>query len=211
MSPLGLSLFLRGEEAAPVETSGIFSADEAALLKVFVELVGRIRDSTLLRRGMPGMSGLKFDMQTGLTFTSSEYTDAELYELLHVLRPVILEDERASFRRIAALLGRALPNPDVRAYLKTQNRVFRHGEMNLYMQISVENQPLFDESLLRTWLNGTQYHTDTQKAEAWNRLMSVLKESNGRALVMSQLRGKVVALFNVDYIARQVVAAANDA
>jgi hypothetical protein len=56
-----------------------------------------------------------------------------------------------------------------------------------------------------------QYHTDVQKAEAWKQLETVLNESGSRALVISQLRGKVVAVFNIDYVARQVVAAANAA
>ena len=211
MNSLAFPLLLRGETNPPVDATGAFTPDDVALLQSFVQQVVRVRESTLLRRGMPGISGLNFDGATGFTITAENYTDAELFELLHVLRPVILEEERVSFHNIAALLGRAVSHQDFRAYLKTQNRVFRHGEMNLYMQVSVGDQPLFDESLLRLWLNGMQYHTDVQKAEAWKQLEAVLNESGSRALVISQLRGKVAAVFNIDYVARQVVAAANAA
>ena len=75
------------------------------------------------------------------------------------------------------------------------------------MQIRLGSQPLFAESLLRTWLNGTQYHTDEEKALAWSKLEAVLGEPNAQALVQSQLHGKVLALLNVDYVARQALEA----
>lgn len=79
--------------------------------------------------------------------------------------------------------------------------------MSLYLQISVGSQKLFAVSLLHTWLNGTQYHTDDNKAEAWSRLEASLGESNAKALVLSQLHSKVMALMNVDYVAQQVLGA----
>ena len=79
--------------------------------------------------------------------------------------------------------------------------------MSLYLQISVGSQKLFAESILHTWLNGTQYHTDDNKAEAWSRLEASLGESNAKALVLSQLHSKVMALMNVDYVAQQVLGA----
>ena len=212
MSTVSLSLRLRGEELPPVEASGVFPPEAHDRLREFVRLVGRVRVSALLLRGMPGLSRVRFDTTSGLTLTSEDYTDAELFELLHVLRPVILEEEPFSFHRTSSMLGRYIDSQDVRDYLKLQTRVFRHGEMNLYMRLSVNNQPLFDESLLRLWLNGTQYHSDAEKAAAWGQLEASLSESGSRALVISQLRGKVLALFNVDYVARQVVeATTNDA
>lgn len=209
MTSVAMSLMLEGEENPSLEVSGGFAAEEIVLLQQFVGLVLRVRECSLLRRGMPSLSALKFEAGSGLSITCADYTDAELFELLHVLRPVSLEEERASFHRVAALLGRNISSAEVRAYLKLQKRVFRHGEMNLYCQVSINSQPLFDESLLRIWLNGTQYHTDAEKAEAWAQLESALQEGSARALVMAQLHSRVVTLFNVDYVARQVIAGAS--
>ena len=40
--------------------------------------------------------------------------------------------------------------------------VFQKGGYEAYFQISVGNQPLFDESTFKLWLNGQQYHTDKE-------------------------------------------------
>ena len=80
-----------------------------------------------------------------------------------------------------------------------------------YMQISVGNQPLFHESLLDTWLNGAQYHTDAEKATSWRALEVALSSENARAVVMSQLQGRVKALFNLEYIASLVLQKSDDA
>jgi hypothetical protein len=79
--------------------------------------------------------------------------------------------------------------------------------MSLYMQLTVNNQKLFSESLLKLWLNGTQYHTDEDKAQAWANLETSLGEPNAKAIVLSQLHSKVKALLNIDYLAQQVLRA----
>ncbi len=78
--------------------------------------------------------------------------------------------------------------------------MFEDGELKSYMQISIDGQPLFDGSLLRMWLNGTQYHTDAEKAAAWKELEGSLKTENARALVMNQLHSRVKALFLLEHI-----------
>lgn len=65
----------------------------------------------------------------------------------------------------------------------------------MYMQFSIGSQKLVDNSLLWNWLNGTQYHTDKEKADAWARLEASLTADNARALVISQLHSRVKALF----------------
>jgi hypothetical protein len=204
MSTVRLTLQLQGPQNPSVQVTATFSVEDVALLRKFTALVRRVREASLLVRGMPDVSRIKLEAGFGLTLTCAEYSDAELHELLHVLRPLILQEEPTSFHRITSRLKRTILQADVRAYLDLQSRVFKDGELRMYLQISIGEQPLFDESLLRNWLNGTQYHGDPEKEEAWRRIEGNLNESGGRALVMSQLRGKVVALFNVDYIARQV-------
>ena len=85
-----------------------------------------------------------------------------------------------------------------------------YGDASLYMQIFVNSQKLFAESLLYTWLNGTQYHTEDEKAQAWSKLEAALGEPNARAVVLTQLHGKVMALLNVAYLANQVLVSPDD-
>jgi hypothetical protein len=187
-----------------VEAATSFSGEEIKQLCTYIKLVERARNCTLLQKGMPSISGLKIDSH-GLTLSSDDISNSELFELLHVLRPVTLEEEPMSYVKVASVLGKEIESPDVRSFIKLNDRTYRHGEMSLIFQVTIKDQPLFDESVLRNWLNGTQYHTDTEKTEAWYCLESQIGESNGRTVVLAQLHSKVTAIFNIDYLARQVV------
>ena len=91
------------------------------------------------------------------------------------------------------------------AHVKALRNLFENGELSSYMQISVGGQPLFDGSLLRMWLNGTQYHTDKEKAAAWSKLEGSLETENARALVMNQLHSRVKALFLLEHVVNLVL------
>lgn len=179
---------------------GEFTSEDLVIFELFIRLMSRVRSCFLLERGMPAVSNVGFNGDSGLTLTCAPYTNAELYELLHVLRPVILKNEPASFYNVSALLGRRFKNKKVSSHMKYLRRVFENGELSLYMQITIGGQPLFDDSFLRLWLNAEQYHTDADKAAAWKGLEASLREENVRALVMGQLRGKVAALFDLERI-----------
>lgn len=211
MKRFSLSLPLKDESLTQLELEGSFQNGEFKKLRQFVAQVKRIRDSSLLQRGMPSISNIKFESKTGITLKCEEYTNAELYELLHVLRPVLLDDEASSFHRVTSLIGQRTKDETLQGYLKIQRKVFTHGELSLMLQISIDDQPIFHDSTIKLWLNGTQYHTDGEKAKSWAKLENTLTEEGARALVMAQLHSKVTAVFNIDYITRQVLAANDEA
>jgi len=204
-------LTVRNEEGKEVgRIEGAFADSDLATLRGFLALVGRVNDSSLLARGMPGMSGLRFD-EDGFHLTAKPYSNAELHELLHVLRPLILDDEKHSYGRISGLLKRVFRDEQFKKHLRGFQRIYDHGEMSLYMQVTIGDSKLFDKSVLHTWLNGKQYHTDTEKAEAWEKFEQSLSTENARALLIAQLQGKVKALFHLAYLAQLVLNKGNDA
>ena len=182
------------EDNVVAKVTGNFSDDDFTLLQKYAAAMARVRGTELLRQGLPGME-----------FSCGPYTDAQLFELLHVLRHVILSQEPASFEKVTALLGRRFSDRAFGEHLKALRNLFENGELSSYMQVSVGGQPLFDGSLLRMWLNGTQYHTDAEKAEAWAKLEGTLNTENARALVMNQLHGRVKALFLLEQVAHLVL------
>jgi hypothetical protein len=201
-----VALALKDEDGTLIEKiRGTFEPSEVELLRRFVGFVDRVRETTLLRRGMPNITNVHFSQDAGLKFTCGAYSNAELHELLHVLRPLILSKESTSFEKVAGLLGKRFESDNFRSHLKLQRTVYDHGELKLYMQISLADQALFDDSTLKLWLNGEQYHTDDEKASAWKEFESALTTENARALVITQLQGKVKALFNLQYIAGLVL------
>lgn len=200
-----VSLTLRNSEDALVATiSGEFTPEDVMLLKRFVAAMDRVRATALLKRGLPAITNMKWS-GAGMEFSCEPYSDTELFELLHVLRHLILSQERASFEKVLALLGRRFSSREFGDHAKALRHLFENGELSSYMQISVDGQPLFDDSLLRMWLNGTQYHTDEEKAVAWSKLEGSLESDNARALVMNQLHSRVKALFLLDHVCNLVL------
>ena len=144
-----------------------------------------------------------------MKWTCPPCENGELHELLHVLRPLILSREVTSFERITGILGKKFDSKKFRGHLKLQRTIFEDGELKLYMQISLNNQPLLDDATLKLWLNGEQYHTDEEKAATWKEIEKALTVENTRALVITQLQAKVKALFNVQYIVNLILGKAD--
>lgn len=64
---------------------------------------------------------------------AGECSNAELYELLHVLRPVMLERERTSFYKTLRLPGRRFADKGFSKYAVHLRRVFEEGVLSGYM------------------------------------------------------------------------------
>ena len=90
MKTVHLSLTIDEDKAVQVQAQGSFEDEELARLAQYVDLMVRVRTCTLLQRGIQGLSHLSFD-SSGLRIEATPWPKGELYELLHVLRPVTLE------------------------------------------------------------------------------------------------------------------------
>ncbi len=195
-----VSFTLIGENGLLAEVvEAEFSDDDIVTLGEYMAQMGRVREAALIRRGMPFITNMEWNAGASMQFTCAEYSNGELYELLHVLRPLILESEAASFQKTLGLLGRRFQNRTYASHQKAVRRIFEDGELSLYMQVSVGGQKLLDQSMLHTWLNGTQYHTDAEKAADWKKLEASLTTENARAIVISQLHSRVKALFILEH------------
>lgn len=207
---LEVRLGLRAEVDDPVEpVSAAFDDSEIDLLRRFSAFVDRVRETKLLQRGMPAITNIEWKAGEEMKWTCPPYENGELHELLHVLRPLILSREVTSFERITGILGKKFDSEKFRGHLKLQRTIFEDGELKLYMQISLNNQPLLDDATLKLWLNGEQYHTDEEKAATWREIEKALTVENTRALVITQLQAKVKALFNVQYIVNLILGKAD--
>lgn len=199
-------LGLQSEVGGSTESvAGTFDESDIDLLRRFSTLVGRVRETKLLQRGMPAITNIEWKAGEEMKWTCPPYENGELHELLHVLRPLILFKEATSFDRITGMLGKKFDSEKFRGHLKLQRTIFEDGELKLYMQISVNDQPLLDGETLKLWLNGEQYHTDEEKAATWKEIEKALTVENARALIITQLQAKVKALFNVQYIVNLII------
>lgn len=203
-----ISLSLRNEEGHVVNiVNGEFTSDDFQMLNQYIASMSRLRETALVKRGIPMISNMNWSAGNGMSFTCDEYSNPELYELLHVSRHLILESEPASFHKTLALLGRKFADPTYKSHQKYIRKMFEDGELSMYMQISLGGQNLLDESLLKIWLNGTQYHGDTEKAAAWEQLESSLTTKNARAIVSTQLHSRVKAMALLEHDVKLVTSA----
>ncbi len=205
-------LKLRGEEDQDLhEIVGEFTEEDLTLFEKYNGHVARLKETSLYKRGVPSITNMEWKAGAGMKFTCDAYTNAELYELLHVLRPLILEREPTSFVKVVALLGRRFKDKNYAAHQRTLRKMFEDGELSMYMQITVGEQPILDSSLLHIWLNGTQYHGDTEKADAWEKLETSLSSETARGVVITQLQSKIKALLFLEHEASLVLAYHDDA
>lgn len=209
MNTVTLQLFDSEDNVAATITADFESGDLDQLRK-FSALMSRVKETALLARGFAGITNMKWAAGAGMVFTCAPYTNPELYELLHVLRPVMLEEESASFHKMLALLGRRFRDKTFAQHQRALRHIFEEGELSNYMQISVGGQKLLHNSILRLWLNGTQYHSDQEKQDAWNSLEASLTENNARAIAIELVHSRVKALLLLDHIVGLVLSK-NDA
>jgi hypothetical protein len=201
-----VSLSLNADDCSLVERiEATLEDEEVELLRQFMSKMDRLGRASLLKRGMPSISRMSLIGGPGPAFTCDPYQDSELYELLHLLRPIVLSREPTSYKRITGVLGKRFLSETFRAYLKAWRITFENGELKLYMQITMNGRPLFDDSTLKLWLNGTEYHQDSEKAEQWQSFAKLLTEANTRAFVITQLHSKVKAAFVVAHVVHLIL------
>lgn len=184
--------------------SGELPNAQRVILESFINYLERLKEAAIYRRGIPGIERMVWE-NGEQKFIGNPYSNSELYELPHLLRPLILHNEPASFSSVRAILGRCFRDKALAAELKEIQFIFDHGQFAQFMQIQIGEQKLFDETLLRTWLNGTQYHTDIEKAASWQDFKRSLSDESTRVLLINQLRDKVNALMIIAQIVRAVV------
>lgn len=204
MTTATLNLF-DSQDILAATVTGEFNEEDIKQLREFATQMERVKQTALLTRGFSGITNMKWDGDSGMVFTCASYSNAELYELLHVLRPVTLEEERSSFHKIIALLGRRFRDKTFAHHCRSLRHIFEEGELSSYMQVQVGGQKLLHNFILKLWLNGTQYHTDMEKADAWAKINESLTEGNARALAIELVHSRVKALLLLDLVTTLVL------
>lgn len=196
------------EDKLAAAVLGEFNEDDITQLRNFASQMSRVKQTLLLARGFSGITNMRWEAGSGMVFTCAPFSNSELSELLHVLRPVMLEEERTSFQRTIALLGRRFKDKTFAQHSRSLRHIFEEGELSLYMQVRVGGQKLLHNSILKLWLNGTQYHSDQEKADAWAKLEKSLTENNARALAIELVHSRVKALLLLDHVVHLVLSKA---
>ena len=202
-------ILINPEDDSKTTVVGEFTDEEVSTLKSYATYVEKLNTAQLLVRGISGISGIKAFGPEGMEISCPEYTDAELREVLLLLRPLILQREFASFQKVQSIIQKGFKNILVSNNMKMAMRRFEHGELSEYLQVSVAGHQLFDKSLVNTWLYSEQYHTDKEKIDKWEEITQALGEQNVRAVTMSHVLSMIRSIKFVEYVAGFIIADEN--
>ncbi|KAB7627749.1 hypothetical protein [Alkalilimnicola sp. S0819] len=193
------------EDGSPSEQlTLVFEDDESALLRQFIRNCDRLRGARILS-DFPTIKNIRWKAESGLSLEISDFAYGDVCALLHLARPIFLAREPASFEKTCALFGRKGRGTSLARHIKTIRQVYEHGDYQPYFQISVNGVPLFDDSSLKSWLNGVEYHQDEDKAELVGQLERALSQEAVRGVFVSQLSGRIRATLMLEHLAHLIL------
>lgn len=172
-----------------------FSSDEIEKLEQFIENFDRFRSARLLENGIPALKRISQKEGAGLCFEFTKFDTRDVYEFLHIARPILLFREPASFEKTCAIIGKKSGGTALAKHIKSLRNKYEIGHYQPYFQIAVNDIPLFHDNTLKVWLNGVEYHQDTEKREQVKALEKAITPNVARAVFVSQLSGKIESIF----------------
>src|SRR5258708_6374383 len=95
--------------------------------------------------------------EKGTTVNAPLPADKDLIELLHRLRPFILNDEPASFNRVAGVLGRKLTQQPIRDVLGAERRYYDGRAWQKQGTIRTGETTVNSDEIVMKWLNAYEY------------------------------------------------------
>jgi hypothetical protein len=126
----------------------------------------------------------------------------QIRELLHVLRPLILEKERTYYSRVTGILQRYIDHRLWRGFMKGFGRSFRADNSHRFFTVRVRNLVLNSEEALNLWLNGYEYHRDPDKRSRLALSVGDELTDESRALFVDILGAKVEAVLEMRDLVR---------
>ena len=97
-------------------------------------------------------------------------SDTALRELLHLIRPFVLQNEDTHFPKVSGRLWTYLNHPHLQKLLAHWRSVFSGDEMCCYFKITAHQLDINNDRTLALWLNVFEYYRDTEKREEFLQL-----------------------------------------
>ncbi|MFZ7128620.1 MAG: hypothetical protein ACOWWM_20900 [Desulfobacterales bacterium] len=168
-----------------------FDEKDLNVLKLYKSNYDRLLSAKLIREGLPTFINLSWSATNGATYKFSEFSYQDVYELLHLARPLFLSREPASFDKTCAVFGKSGVNTSITNHIKYIRWLYKNGEYKSLFQVEIDDIPLFSDKTLMYWLNGVEYHQDNEKRDTYAMLENALGVETTRAIFVSQLSGRI--------------------
>ncbi len=135
-------------------------ASELDRLERFYDQTEELSRLSIVKNGIPCNLNINYDKEKGMAFNVTLPPEENILALLHKLRRFILNDEYASYNRVTGILGRKVNNPNIRATIKRQRKIYEGQEFRSQVRITSDGIVINSEEVLFTWLNSFEYHND---------------------------------------------------
>lgn len=182
-----------------------FDASDIVILDRYLKNHERMLRGRIFEVGFPSVQNIRWTPETGMVFTVSEFDYGHICELLHLARPLFLAREPASFVKAQAIFGKKAKETVLTKHLKYIRDMYERGDYQPYFQITINKTPLFDDETLGAWLNGVEYHQESDKEELVASLEKVLGRDVARGIFVAQLSGRLRAARELAYLCHLVL------
>lgn len=174
---------------------GQFTDDEWATLRPFHAEWDRLRQAEWIANGMPAQFNIEWEDGVGQTLsTPDKPTNAQVKEVLHGLRPFVLNDEALFFPKALNIPMRALQHPWMREQKRIGLARFTGADVGSMYQLSANYLQLNTDRALNLWLNAFEYHRDPVKYATFIRERGKEPDELDLATFRSMLVGRVDAI-----------------
>lgn len=175
-----------------------FSDDELRHLEAFRTYVNDLLSVKLVQDGVACAVNIDYKEGLGATITSQLPPSEQIMVMLHRLRPLILNDEHASFNRVCGIIGSRINDPIFRRVLKRQRKIYdgRSMQDQIVVTATAENSNLVinSEKALFSWLNAYEYHRDQGKRKEIDRFHQLLALDHSKAFFLMLITNKIRAI-----------------
>lgn len=207
---IDIILHATSQDGSESETLSLqFSDSDVEILDRYLDNCARLQSARIFAGTFPFVRKINWNTEQGMTFEVSAFEYSEVCELLHRARPIFLSQEPASFEKAQAIFGKKTKGSALAKHLKHLRNTYERGDYQPYFQITIGDTPLFHDETVKTWLNGVEYHQDSEKATIIKQIEESLSEETARGIFVSQLSGRVKATFMLAKLAKLVVDKAN--
>lgn len=173
-----------------------FTPHELAILQDFCVVASRLKTAEALKDGVVRRSGIRWSTEEGWQVTSP-LPEAQVRELLHLIRPFVLKKERTEYPSVTKLLGRRITDPKVRRDLREARKIFAGGVSRFHYGIFANGVMLNCEPVFHAWINGYEYHQDVEKRALIESLCPGTSFEFGRGLLVDILLDKALLVLDL--------------
>ncbi len=191
--PITTPIHLKGgPSGADEDVVCTLSDDDVIVLTAFLSYVADLEALSIIQTPPP--VSLNIRVENGESVFSATLPAWEaVMPLLHRLRPIILENEHASYAVVASLLGQRIPSPAFRALLRFARQIYDGRQQQEMIRVSANDTVINSERVLMNWLNAYEYHRNQTLKAQIDALLGWLPEVLPRAFFVQMLFEKVRA------------------